>query len=211
MKEEVDLLEKIYDVLSEGKSIRILDLDEDEMKLMRSFNLLSVKPIIYVCNVSEDEVSDAYENNEMVQKVKDFAKSEDAKVVVISAQIESEISALDSEEDKKEFLEAIGLEKSGIDDLITQSYDLLGLMSFLTTGEDETRAWTIKKNTPAVQAAGKIHTDIQRGFIRAEIVNYDDLIELKSMPAVREKGLMRLEGKEYLMQDGDVVHFRFNV
>ncbi|MGR6158357.1 hypothetical protein ACU4EZ_26925, partial [Klebsiella pneumoniae] len=121
MKEEVDLLEKIYDVLSEGKSIRILDLDEDEMKLMRSFNLLSVKPIIYVCNVSEDEVADAYENNEMVQKVKDFAKSEDAKVVVISAQIESEISALDSEEDKKEFLEAIGLEKSGIDDLITQS------------------------------------------------------------------------------------------
>ncbi|MDU7502627.1 MAG: DUF933 domain-containing protein, partial [Finegoldia magna] len=108
-------------------------------------------------------------------------------------------------------LEAIGLEKSGIDDLITQSYDLLGLMSFLTTGEDETRAWTIKKNTPAVQAAGKIHTDIQRGFIRAEIVNYDDLIELKSMAAVREKGLMRLEGKEYLMQDGDVVHFRFNV
>ncbi|MDU2709356.1 MAG: DUF933 domain-containing protein, partial [Finegoldia magna] len=206
-----DLLEKIYDVLSEGKSIRILDLDEDEMKLMRSFNLLSVKPIIYVCNVSEDEVADAYENNEMVQKVKDFAKSEDAKVVVISAQIESEISALDSEEDKKEFLEAIGLEKSGIDDLITQSYDLLGLMSFLTTGEDETRAWTIKKNTPAVQAAGKIHTDIQRGFIRAEIVNYDDLIELKSMPAVREKGLMRLEGKDYLMQDGDVVHFRFNV
>lgn len=181
------------------------------MKLMRSFNLLSVKPIIYVCNVSEDEVADAYENNEMVQKVKEFAKSEDAKVVVISAQIESEISALDSEEDKKEFLEAIGLEKSGIDDLITQSYDLLGLMSFLTTGEDETRAWTIKKNTPAVQAAGKIHTDIQRGFIRAEIVNYDDLIELKSMPAVREKGLMRLEGKDYLMQDGDVVHFRFNV
>lgn len=211
LKEEVDLLEKIYDVLSVGKSIRILDLDEDEMKLMRSFNLLSVKPIIYVCNVSEDEVADAYENNEMVQKVKEFAKSEDAKVVVISAQIESEISALDSEEDKKEFLEAIGLEKSGIDDLITQSYDLLGLMSFLTTGEDETRAWTIKKNTPAVQAAGKIHTDIQRGFIRAEIVNYDDLIELKSMPAVREKGLMRLEGKEYLMQDGDVVHFRFNV
>ncbi|MDU5237563.1 MAG: DUF933 domain-containing protein, partial [Finegoldia magna] len=211
LKEEVDLLEKIYEVLSEGKSIRILDLDEDEMKLMRSFNLLSVKPIIYVCNVSEDEVADAYENNEMVQKVKEFAKSEDAKVVVISAQIESEISALDSEEDKKEFLEAIGLEKSGIDDLITQSYDLLGLMSFLTTGEDETRAWTIKKNTPAVQAAGKIHTDIQRGFIRAEIVNYDDLIELKSMAAVREKGLMRLEGKEYLMQDGDVVHFRFNV
>ncbi|MDY6066041.1 MAG: redox-regulated ATPase YchF [Finegoldia sp.] len=211
LKAELDLLEKVEKVLDEGKSIRVLDLNDDEMKLLRSFNLLSVKPILYVCNVAEDDIEDNGDSNENVKKVREFAKSEDAEVVVISAEIEAEISTLDDKEERKEFLKELGLEKSGVDNLIEKSYELLGLMSFLTTGEDETRAWTIKKGTAAVDAAGKIHTDIQRGFIRAEVVNYDDLMELGSMNAVKEKGLMRLEGKDYIMQDGDIVHFRFNV
>lgn len=211
LKKELELLEKLEKVLDEGKSIRILDLDDDETKLLKSFNLLSVKPILYICNVADDELEDDGGANENVAKVREFAKTEDAEVVVISAEIEAEIATLDDEEERKEFIEALGIEKSGVDNLIEKSYELLGLMSFLTSGEDETRAWTIKKGTSAVDAAGKIHTDIQRGFIRAEIVNYDDLMELGSMNAVKEKGLMRLEGKDYIMQDGDIVHFRFNV
>lgn len=209
LKSEVDLLTKLLEVLEDGKSARVLDLSDDERKLLKSFNLLSDKPIVYVANVSEDEAADS-NSNEYVQQIKEFAKTENAEVVVISAQIEQEISELE-EDEKQEFLEAIGLEESGVNQLIKASYSLLGLMSFLTTGEQETRAWTIKKGTKAVDAAGKIHTDISRGFIRAEIVSYKDLSELGSMNAAKEKGLVRLEGKDYIMQDGDVVHFRFNV
>lgn len=209
LKPEVDLLEKLLTVLEEGKSARVLDLNDDEKKLLKSFNLLSDKPIIYVANVSEEEAANS-DDNKYVQQIKEFAKTENAEVVVISAQIEQEISELEDDE-KQEFLEAMGLEESGVNQLIKASYSLLGLMSFLTTGEQETRAWTIKKGTKAVDAAGKIHTDISRGFIRAEIVSFNDLSELGSMNAAREKGLVRLEGKDYIMQDGDVVHFRFNV
>lgn len=209
LKEEVDLLEKILIVLEEGKSVRVLELTKEEKKLLKSFNLLSDKPIIYVANVSEDEVADTSSNN-YIKVIEEFAKTEDSEVVVISAQIEQEISELEDEE-KIDFIEAMGLKESGISTLIKASYSLLGLMSFLTTGEQETRAWTIKKGTKAVDAAAKIHSDISRGFIRAEIVNYNDLIELGSMNIAKEKGLVRLEGKEYIMEDGDVVHFRFNV
>ncbi|MDO5026646.1 MAG: redox-regulated ATPase YchF [Tissierellia bacterium] len=208
---EVKLLERVYQVLGQGKSARSLDLNEDEELMLKSYQLLSQKPIIYVANVSEQDASDDGQSNPHVQKVKDFAQEEAAKVVVISAQIEAEISTLD-DQDKKEYLEMIGLEQSGLDKLIVASYDLLGLMSFITTGEMETRAWTIKKNTKAVDAAAKIHTDIARGFIRAEVISYEDLVANDgSMVKAKEKGLVRLEGKDYLMQDGDVVHFRFNV
>ena len=209
LKEEVDLLEKILVVLEEGKSARVLDLTKEEKKLLKSFNLLSDKPIIYVANVSEDEVADT-SSNKYIKIIEEFAKTESSEVVIISAQIEQEISELEDEE-KNDFIEAMGLKESGINTLIKASYSLLGLMSFLTTGEQETRAWTIKKGTKAVDAAGKIHSDISRGFIRAEIVSYNDLVELGSMNAAKEKGLVRLEGKEYIMEDGDVVHFRFNV
>lgn len=208
---EVSLLERILKVLEEGKSARILDLTDDEKKLLKGYQLLSTKPIIYVANVSEEDVANDAMDNELVNAVREFAKTENSEVVIISAQIEQEISELDEEEEKQEFLEAMGIKESGVDRLIRASYSLLGLMSFLTTGEVETRAWTIEKGTKAVDAAGKIHTDISRGFIRAEIISYDDLVELGSMAAAREKGLIRLEGKDYIMQDGDVVHFRFNV
>ena len=208
---DVALLEKVLEVLGQGKSARILDLNDEEKKLLRSYQLLSMKPIIYVANVSEDDAADDGANNPYVAKLREFAEAEQAKVVVISAAIEAEISTLEDDE-KAEYLEMIGLEQSGLDKLVVASYDLLGLMSFITTGEIETRAWTIKKNTRAVDAAGKIHTDISRGFIRAEIISYDDLVANDgSMVKAREKGQVRLEGKEYLMQDGDVVHFRFNV
>lgn len=208
---EVSLLERILKTLEEGKSARILDLTDDEKKLLKGYQLLSTKPIIYVANVSEDDVANDAKDNDLVNAVREFAKTENSEVVVISAQIEQEISELDEEEEKQEFLEAMGIKESGVDRLIRASYSLLGLMSYLTTGEVETRAWTIEKGTKAVDAAGKIHTDISRGFIRAEIVSYDDLVELGSMAAAKEKGLIRLEGKDYIMQDGDVVHFRFNV
>lgn len=208
---EVELLEKILEVLSEGKSARILDLNEDEKKMLKSYQLLSTKPIIYVANVSEEDAANDGKDNPYVQKIRDFAQGENAKVVVISAAIEEEISQLEDEE-KQDYLEMMGLDNSGLDKLIVASYDLLGLMSFITTGEIETRAWTIKKGTKAVDAAGKIHTDISRGFIRAEIVSYEDLMASEgSMVKAKEKGLLRLEGKEYIMQDGDIVHFRFNV
>ena len=209
-QEEVDLLEKILPVLEEGKSIRTLSFDDNEKAILKNFSLLSVKPIIYVANVNEDDMLDGGKNNEYVKVLDDFAKNENSGIVVISAQIEKEISELEDDE-QIEFLNDLGISESGVSKLIKESYNLLGLMSFLTAGPEETRAWTIKIGTSAVNAAGKIHSDIQRGFIRAEIVNYNDLISLGSMVAAREKGLVRLEGKEYIMQDGDVVYFRFNV
>ena len=209
-KEEVDLLEKILPILEEGKSIRSLSFSDNEKAILKNFSLLSVKPIIYVANVNEDDMLDGGKSNEYVKVLDDFAKQENSGIVVISAQIEKEISELEDDE-QIEFLNDLGISESGVSKLIKESYNLLGLMSFLTAGPEETRAWTIKIGTTAVNAAGKIHSDIQRGFIRAEIVNYDDLISLGSMIAAREKGLVRLEGKEYIMQDGDVVYFRFNV
>ena len=180
-------------------------------EFVNSLNLLTSKPVIYAANVSEDDLADEGANNEYVARVREFAASENAEVVVVCAQIEAEISELESDEEKKEFLETLGLEQSGLDKLIQSSYSLLGLMSFLTAGEQEVRAWTIKVGTKAPQAAGKIHSDIERGFIRAEIVNYNDLVECGSVANAREKGLVRLEGKDYVMQNGDVVNFRFNV
>lgn len=209
-QEEVDLLEKILPVLEEGKSIRSLSFNDNEKAILKNFSLLSVKPIIYVANVNEDDMLDDGKSNEYVKVLDDFAKNENSGIVVISAQIEKEISELE-EDEQIEFLNDLGISESGVSKLIKESYNLLGLMSFLTAGPEETRAWTIKIGTSAVNAAGKIHSDIQRGFIRAEIVNYDDLISLGSMVTAREKGLVRLEGKEYIMQDGDVVYFRFNV
>lgn len=207
---ELELVKKALEVLEDGKSIRTLNLTVEENHILKSLNLLSSKPIIYVANVAEDEVAD-YEGNEYVAKVEEFAKTENAEVVVISAEIEDEISQLDPEE-RSEFLNDLGLDKSGLDKLIQASYQLLGLISYITTGEIETRAWTIIEGTPAPQAAGKIHSDIERGFIRAEVIAYDDLMNVGgSMATAKEKGLVRIEGKDYIMKDGDVVHFRFNV
>ena len=171
--------------------------------------LLTTKPILYIANVSEEQIEDP-ENDENVKKVKEYALKENAEVIPLCVKIEEELSGLD-DNDKKEMLEALGLEESGLDKVIKKSYDLLGLMSFLTAGEPEVRAWTIKKGTKAPQAAGKIHSDIERGFIKAEVVSFEDLMKEGSMVAAREKGLVRQEGKEYIMQDGDICHFRFNV
>ncbi|WP_297280717.1 redox-regulated ATPase YchF [uncultured Anaerococcus sp.] len=208
---EVELLDKLKAVLEEGKSARVLNLSDDEKKLLRSYQLLSTKPIIYVCNVNEEDAANDGVDNEYVKKVREFAQSENAEVSIVSAKIEQEISELDSDEEKNDFLEMLGLEESGTDKVIKDSYKTLNLISFLTTGEMETRAWTITEGTKAVDAAGKIHTDISRGFIKAEIVSYDDLVESGSINGAREKGLLRMEGKEYIMKDGDVVNFRFNV
>ena len=207
---EVELIKKALDALEDDKSLRMLDLSEDEEKIFRSFNLLSSKPIIYAANVSEDDLVSG-DDNECVKKVREVAANEHAEVVSISAQIEQEISNLDPDE-RLEFLNDLGLEKSGLDKLVQASYSLLGLMSFLTAGPMETRAWTIQKGTKAPQAASKIHSDIERGFIRAEVVSFDDLMDSdKNMNVAKEKGLVRIEGKDYIMQDGDVVLFRFNV
>ena len=208
---ELEMLNSISATLAESKSVRTMDFTEEEQEFVNSLNLLTSKPVIYAANVSEDDLADEGANNEYVARVREFAASENAEVVVVCAQIEAEISELESDEEKKEFLETLGLEQSGLDKLIQSSYSLLGLMSFLTAGEQEVRAWTIKVGTKAPQAAGKIHSDIERGFIRAEIVNYNDLVECGSVANAREKGLVRLEGKDYVMQNGDVVNFRFNV
>lgn len=206
---EIDVLEKIKKALESGMSARTVELNEEEKELIKDVYLLTSKPILYIANVSEEQLSNA-ENDEYVNQVKEYAKKENAKVIPLCVKIEEELSSLEGE-DKKEMLEALGLEESGLDKVVKASYDLLGLMSFLTAGEPEVRAWTIKKGTKAPEAAGKIHSDIQRGFIKAEVVSYDDLIREGSMNAVREKGLLRMEGKEYIMQDGDIVLFRFNV
>ena len=208
-QEELDVLEKIKNVLENGKSARTVELNDDEKEFLKDTFLLTMKPILYIANVSEEQLADA-SDDENVKKVVMYAKQENAEVIPLCVKIEEELASLDGD-DKKEMLEALGLESSGLDKVIKASYDLLGLMSFLTAGEPEVRAWTIKKGTKAPQAAGKIHSDIERGFIRAEIVSYDDLMREGSMTAAKEKGLVRSEGKEYIMQDGDIVLFRFNV
>ena len=206
---EVDAFEKIKQALDNGKPARTVNLTEEEQTLIKDAFLLTMKPILYVANISEEQLENAFED-EKVKEVVEYAKQEHAEVIPLCVKIEEELATLDGEEEK-EMLEALGLKESGLDKVIKASYDLLGLMSFLTAGEPEVRAWTIKKGTKAPQAAGKIHTDIERGFIRAEIVSYDDLIKEGSIINVKEKGLMRSEGKDYIMQDGDVVLFRFNV
>ena len=198
-QEEVDLLEKIKENLENGISVRALDFNEDEEKMVKEMFLLTSKPILYIANVSEEQLENA-ENDPLVQKVKEYAAKENADVIPLCVKIEEELSSLD-DNDKNEMLEALGLEESGLDKVIKKSYDLLGLMSFLTAGEPEVRAWTIKKGTKAPQAAGKIHSDIERGFIKAEVVSYDDLMNCGSMAVAREKGLVRQEGKDYIMQD----------
>ena len=206
---EIDTLEKIKKTSEEGKSARKLELTDEEKEVIKDAFLLTMKPILYIANISEDEINNA-DDNENVKKVREYAKSENAEVIPLCVRLEEELSTLDKE-DKIEMLHDLGLEESGLDKVIKASYKLLGLMSFLTAGEPEVRAWTIKIGTKAPQAAGKIHSDIERGFIRAEVVSYDDLIREGTMNAVKEKGLMRLEGKDYIMQDGDIVLFRFNV
>ena len=206
---EIDVLEKIKAVLESGKCARTVELSEEEEAVLKDTYLLTRKPTLYIANVSEEQLQNA-DDDENVKKVKEYAKLEDAQVIPLCIKIEEELASLEND-DKKEMLEALGLNESGLDKVIKASYDLLGLMSFLTAGEPEVRAWTIKKGTKAPQAAGKIHSDIERGFIRAEIVSYDDLVKEGSMNAAKEKGLVRSEGKEYIMKDGDVVLFRFNV
>ena len=205
---ELDTWKKVREALENGKMARSLDYSEEELEVIKDAFLLTMKPILYVANVSEEQLSD--NNDANVKAVEEYAKQDKAEVIKLCVKIEEELSSLDGD-DKKEMLEALGLEESGLDKVIKSSYDLLGLMSFLTAGEPEVRAWTIKKGTKAPQAAGKIHSDIERGFIRAEIVSYDDLIREGSMVAAKEKGLVRSEGKEYIMQDGDIVLFKFNV
>ncbi|MCD8217905.1 MAG: DUF933 domain-containing protein, partial [Clostridiales bacterium] len=183
---------------------------DDELEWFASYNLLTAKPVIYAANVSEDDLTDDGASNAFVQSVRELAAEEGSEVFALCASIEAEMAELEDEE-RDLFLEELGIAQSGLDKLIQASYSLLGLMSFLTAGEDECRAWTIKKGTKAPQAAGKIHTDFERGFIRAEVVNYKDLLECGSLAAAREKGLVGLEGKEYVVQDGDVILFRFNV
>lgn len=208
---ELALLERIKASLEEGKlAIGFETEDEDEQAWFATYNLLTAKPVIYAANVAEDELAEDGANNEGVKAVREYAAQNGSEVFVICAQIEQEISELDDDE-KSMFLEDLGLEESGLDKLIKASYKLLGLISYLTSGEDETRAWTIKVGTKAPQAAGKIHTDFERGFIKAEVVNYKDLLECGSLAAAREKGLVGMEGKDYVVKDGDVILFRFNV
>ncbi len=207
---ELEALEKVYAGLEEGKCARALELSEDELGYIAEANLLTLKPIIYVANVSEDEAGREPTGNEMYMKLKAHAESEHAQVMAICAGIEAEIAELPADE-KAVFLEDLGIAESGLDRLIKASYTLLGLISYLTAGPKEVRAWTITKGTKAPQAAGKIHSDFERGFIRAEIVAYDDLMKCGTMNAAKEQGLMRSEGKEYVIADGDIVLFRFNV
>ena len=211
LAKEVDLQKRIKEHLESGKlAISFETDDEDEIKWMKEYNLLTGKPVIYAANVSEDDLADDGAGNPYVQKVREYAKEFGSEVFVVCAQIEQELAELDDEE-KKMFLEDLGVKESGLDKLIKASYSLLGLISYLTAGETESRAWTIKKGTKAPGAAGKIHSDFERGFIKAEVVAYDDLMESGNMLAAKEKGLVRQEGKEYVVQDGDVILFKFNV
>lgn len=208
---ELEFLQKIKAHLEDGKPAKTMEIDaDDESVWMNEYNLLTWKPVIFAANVAEDELEDDAASNEHVQRVKEFAKEQGSEVFVICAQIEQEIAELD-EDEKKEFLEDLGLTESGLEKLIAASYRILGLQSFLTSGEDETRAWTIPIGCKAPQAAGKIHSDFERGFIKAEVVNYQDLLDCGSYAGAREKGLVRMEGKEYVVRDGDVILFRFNV
>lgn len=207
---ELDILKRVYNWLAEGNNARAMDLEEEEAEFVKTIGLLSNKPIIYVANVDEDGVADP-DSNEYVQAVRSFAEAEGAQCVVICCEIEAEMADLDDEE-KAMFLEDLGIEESGLDKLVKASYALLDLISFLTAGEDECRAWTIRRGTKAPQAAGKIHTDFERGFIRAETIAYDKFKEAGfSMAQAKEKGYLRSEGKEYVMKDGDIVNFLFNV
>lgn len=206
---ELAILDKIKPVLEEGKSARSVAFTEEEQKIVKGLFLLTTKPVLYVANVSEDEVADA-ENNHYVQDVRNFAASENAEVIVVCARAEEEIAELE-EEDKAEFLEAMGIEESGLDQLIRAAYDLLGLATYFTAGVQEVRAWTFRKGIKAPQAAGIIHSDFERGFIRAETVSFEDLDKYGTMHAAKEAGRVRLEGKDYVVQDGDVMLFRFNV
>jgi ribosome-binding ATPase len=201
---EVELLTKISEVLNEGQSVRTMDLTEDDLLMIKSLGLLSNKPIIYATNVSEDDLATG---NEWVESVREFVQDEAAKVVVVSAQVESELVELSAEE-TADFLEALGVEEGGLKSLIRATYDLLGLRTYLTTGEQETRAWTIIAGMKAPQAAAVIHTDFEKKFIKAETISYEDLITTGSKNAAREKGLLRLEGKDYVVQEGDVIEFR---
>lgn len=207
---EIDFLERLKTHLENGKSARAFDFTDDERELIKSTPLLSAKPVIYAANLSEDDFINNIETNENYQKVKALAEEEHSAVLPICAQIEAEISDMESDE-KAMFLGELGLKVSGLNRIIKEGYALLGLISYLTAGKQEVRAWTIAKGTKAPQAAGKIHTDFEKGFIRAEVISFDDLMECGSMAAAKEKGLVRLEGKEYVMQDGDIVLFRFNV
>ncbi|MBE5788258.1 MAG: redox-regulated ATPase YchF [Clostridiales bacterium] len=207
---EAELAEKIYQHLESGKPARTYEMNDDERALVNDWFLLTTKPVIYAANISEDDLGKNEEEIPFVQRVRETAAAENAEMIVISAAIEEEIAQM-SPQDKAEFIEDLGIGESGLDRLITACYRLLGLISFLTVGEDECRAWTIPQGTKAPQAAGKIHTDFERGFIRAEVVPYETLVENGSMAACREKGLVRSEGKDYVMKDGDITLFRFNV
>ena len=209
-KTQLEFYERLREVLESGKCARTMDMTEDEREMLSDVSLLTLKPVIYAANVAEDDYSKPEGENEFVNKIREFAATENSEVMVISARIEEEISALDKDE-KQVFLEELGASESGLDKLIRASYKLLGLISYLTAGKPEVRAWTIKEGTKAPQAAGKIHTDFERGFIRAEVVAFDDLMECGSMTAAKEKGLVRSEGKEYVVKDGDIILFRFNV
>ncbi|MEG2708687.1 MAG: DUF933 domain-containing protein, partial [Vagococcus sp.] len=206
---ELAVLEKIKPVLEAGKSARTIEFSDDELPIVKGLFLLTTKPVLYVANVAEDEVADE-EGNDYVQQVKTFAATENAEVITVCARAEEEIAELD-DEDKADFLEALGIEESGLDKLIRAAYHLLGLATYFTAGEQEVRAWTFKNGMKAPECAGVIHTDFERGFIRAETVSYADLKEHGSMPAAKEAGRVRLEGKEYIVKDGDVMLFRFNV
>ena len=202
------MLEKMYNHLSEGKSGRSIDATDEEREYYDSLFLLTTKKVIYVANIAESDIGKP--DNRFVAEVKEIAAKENAKVIVLSAKVEAELSALDKE-DREIFREELGIKESGLSLLITAGYELLGLISYLTAGEKETRAWTIKKGTKAPQAAGKIHTDFEKGFLRAEVISYEDLMECGSLTVAKEHGKVRSEGKDYVMKDGDVVLFRFNV
>ncbi|MGM8215792.1 redox-regulated ATPase YchF [Bacillaceae bacterium W0354] len=206
---EFEVLEKLKDAFENEIPARAIEFNKEQMKLVKQLHLLTIKPILYVANVGEDEIIDA-EGNEYVEKVKEYAQNEGAEVIIICAKVEAEIAELDQDE-KEEFLKELGIEESGLDQLIKASYSMLGLATYFTAGEKEVRAWTFRKGMTAPQTAGIIHTDFERGFIRAETVSYDDLMDAGSMAQAREKGKVRLEGKDYIVQDGDIIHFRFNV
>ncbi len=210
LAKEYEFLKRLKEHLEEGKSARSIDCDDDEKAIVADIALLTSKPVIYACNMSEDDFANNIESNARFNAVCEIAKADESQVLPICAELEAEIASLDKEE-KEMFLAELGVEKGGLDLLIQRSYDLLGLISYLTAGTPEVRAWTIKKGTKAPQAAGKIHSDFEKGFIRAEVISFENLMENGSLAAAREKGLIRSEGKEYVMKDGDVVHFLFNV
>lgn len=209
-KSEYAIMEKIKKHLEDNKPVRTLEFTEDEEEFVKSLFLITSKPVLYACNVSEDDLMESGGENDMVKEVEAYAANENSEIIIVCAKLEEELSTLDDEE-KKDLLSEYGLQESGLDKLISASYKLLGLMSYLTAGVQEVRAWTIKIGTKAPAAAGKIHSDIERGFIRAEVISFDKLVECGSEAAAKEKGFYRLEGKDYIMQDGDVVNFRFNV